>query len=229
MSLKDDKQQNTQIELDFSSALTGEAREAGREGAEPSGAMTGTDNSARIPSLFEECSRNRLEPPCTDPYARWCGRGRRVTAAPMPINVLYVRLSGRDAGCTSPGEIGARIPRGFGGGCGVESDRGGICAPTPSVLKKRHHAGRAATAGRHREHLQPRLCGVRRARALEHAARRRPEPRRRVGDHKSLKNARRDGRPPPSGTDREPMPCPSLNCNPTPSVCLLPDAAPTAT
>jgi transposase len=23
--------------------------------------------------------------PCTDPYARWCGRGRRVTAAPMPI------------------------------------------------------------------------------------------------------------------------------------------------
>jgi hypothetical protein len=31
------------------------------------------------------CRRNRLEPPCTDPYARWCGRGRRVTAAPMPV------------------------------------------------------------------------------------------------------------------------------------------------
>ena len=31
-----------------------------------------------------------LEPPCTDPYARWCGRGQRATAAPMPINVLYV-------------------------------------------------------------------------------------------------------------------------------------------
>src|SRR5262245_8504641 len=30
------------------------------------------------------CRRNLLEPPCTDPYARWCGRGRRVTAAPMP-------------------------------------------------------------------------------------------------------------------------------------------------
>src|SRR2546428_610556 len=28
----------------------------------------------------------RLEPPCTDPYARWCGRGRWVTAAPIPIN-----------------------------------------------------------------------------------------------------------------------------------------------
>jgi hypothetical protein len=26
-----------------------------------------------------------LEPPCTDPYARWCGRGQRATAAPMPI------------------------------------------------------------------------------------------------------------------------------------------------
>ena len=34
MSLKDDKQQNIQIELDFSSALTGEAREAGREETE---------------------------------------------------------------------------------------------------------------------------------------------------------------------------------------------------
>ena len=32
MSLKDDKQQNIQMELVFSSALTGEAREAGREG-----------------------------------------------------------------------------------------------------------------------------------------------------------------------------------------------------
>src|SRR5207237_5481406 len=30
----------------------------------------------------------RLEPPCTDPYARWCGRGRRVTAAPMPITAF---------------------------------------------------------------------------------------------------------------------------------------------
>src|SRR5215831_3621128 len=30
-----------------------------------------------------------LEPPCTDPYARWCSRGQRATAAPMPINVFY--------------------------------------------------------------------------------------------------------------------------------------------
>jgi hypothetical protein len=26
-----------------------------------------------------------LEPPCTDPYTRWCGKGQRATAAPMPI------------------------------------------------------------------------------------------------------------------------------------------------
>ena len=37
---------------------------------------------------------NDLEPPCTDPYARWCGRGRRVTAAPMPIRLLSLHASG---------------------------------------------------------------------------------------------------------------------------------------
>jgi hypothetical protein len=41
MSLKDDKQQNIQIELDFSSALTGEAREVGREETESPGATVG--------------------------------------------------------------------------------------------------------------------------------------------------------------------------------------------
>ena len=41
--------------------------------------------SRGLPTLIDGCYRNRLEPPCTDPYARWCGRGRRVTAAPMPI------------------------------------------------------------------------------------------------------------------------------------------------
>jgi len=37
MSLKDGEQQNIQMELDFSSAPTGEAREAGREETEASG------------------------------------------------------------------------------------------------------------------------------------------------------------------------------------------------
>jgi len=49
MSLKDEKQQNIQSELDFSSALTDESRDAGRKGAESSGAMNGTETRpARI-------------------------------------------------------------------------------------------------------------------------------------------------------------------------------------
>ena len=51
MSLKDDKQQNIQIELDFSSAPTGEAREAGREETESSVATSGTDSPARHESI----------------------------------------------------------------------------------------------------------------------------------------------------------------------------------
>src|ERR1039457_3493588 len=53
MNLKDDKQQNIQMQLDFSSALTGEAREAGREGTEASGARNGTENPASTNRLME--------------------------------------------------------------------------------------------------------------------------------------------------------------------------------
>src|SRR5271165_4489363 len=62
MSLKDDQQQNIQIELDFSSVLTGEAREAGREGTESPGAMNGTENPANTNRLMEEvCERENLK------------------------------------------------------------------------------------------------------------------------------------------------------------------------
>ena len=62
MSLKDDKQQNIQIELDFSSALTGEAREAGREETESSGAANGTENPASTNRLMEAvCERENLK------------------------------------------------------------------------------------------------------------------------------------------------------------------------
>src|SRR5215467_14415717 len=44
-----------------------------------------TSNRSGFRHCLRKCRRNQLEPPCTDPYARWCGRGRRVTAAPMPI------------------------------------------------------------------------------------------------------------------------------------------------
>ena len=62
MNLKDDKQQNIQMQLDFSSALTGEAREAGREETESSGAMNGTESPASTNRLMEEvCERENLK------------------------------------------------------------------------------------------------------------------------------------------------------------------------
>src|SRR5271169_5897867 len=62
MSLKDDKQQNIQIELDFSAEPTGEAREVGREGAESSGARNGPENPASTNRLMEAvCERENLK------------------------------------------------------------------------------------------------------------------------------------------------------------------------
>ena len=62
MSLKDDRQQNIQLELDFISAPTGEARTAGREETESSGATNGTENPASTNRLMEEvCERENLK------------------------------------------------------------------------------------------------------------------------------------------------------------------------
>jgi RNA-directed DNA polymerase len=62
MSLRDDQQQNIQLELDFSSAPTGEARKAGREETESSGAMNGTENPASTNRWMEEvCERDNLK------------------------------------------------------------------------------------------------------------------------------------------------------------------------
>jgi RNA-directed DNA polymerase len=62
MSLKDDKQQNIQTQLDFSFALTGEAREAGREGTESPGATNGPESLAGTNRLMEEvCERENLK------------------------------------------------------------------------------------------------------------------------------------------------------------------------
>src|SRR5213594_1481549 len=62
MSLKDDKQQNIQKQLDFSDALTGEAREAGREETESSSAASGTERPARTDRLMEEiCEPENLK------------------------------------------------------------------------------------------------------------------------------------------------------------------------
>ena len=44
MSLKDDKQQNIQMQLDFPSELTGETRQVGREETESPGTASGPES-----------------------------------------------------------------------------------------------------------------------------------------------------------------------------------------
>jgi RNA-directed DNA polymerase len=62
MSLKDDKQQNIQMELDFSSALTGEAREAGGEETESSGVANGSESPVSTNRTMEAvCERENLK------------------------------------------------------------------------------------------------------------------------------------------------------------------------
>src|SRR5271165_2632668 len=62
MSLKDDKQQNIQMKLDFSSALTGAARGAAGEETESLMATSGSESPARSDRLMEEvCERENLK------------------------------------------------------------------------------------------------------------------------------------------------------------------------
>ena len=58
MILKDDEQQNIKMELDFSSALTGETREAGTEETELS-ETNGTDRPASTTSRNWWCPPQR--------------------------------------------------------------------------------------------------------------------------------------------------------------------------
>src|SRR5215472_5511329 len=62
MSLKDDRQQNIQMKLDFSSALTGETRGVAGEETESSVATNGPQSPARTDRLMEEvCERENLK------------------------------------------------------------------------------------------------------------------------------------------------------------------------
>jgi RNA-directed DNA polymerase len=62
MSLTDDQQQNIQMELDFSSALTGAARGVAGEETESPGATSGLENPAKTDRLMEEvCERENLK------------------------------------------------------------------------------------------------------------------------------------------------------------------------
>jgi RNA-directed DNA polymerase len=72
MSLKDGEQQNIQMELDFSSAPTGEAREAGREETEASGATSGAENPASTNRWMEAvCERENLKAVMQVLQRRW--------------------------------------------------------------------------------------------------------------------------------------------------------------
>ena len=62
MSLQDDKQQNIQMDLDFSSALTGAARSVAGEETESLVATNEPENPARTNRLMEEvCERENLK------------------------------------------------------------------------------------------------------------------------------------------------------------------------
>src|SRR5258707_3473866 len=62
MSLKDDKQQNIQMVLDFASALTGAARGVAGEETESLVATNGSESPARTDRLMEEvCERENLK------------------------------------------------------------------------------------------------------------------------------------------------------------------------
>src|SRR2546429_5094973 len=62
MSLKDDKQQNIQMDLDFSSALTGAARSVAGEETESPRATNEPENPASTNRLMEEvCERENLK------------------------------------------------------------------------------------------------------------------------------------------------------------------------
>jgi RNA-directed DNA polymerase len=62
MSLTDDKQQNIQMELDFSSALTGAARGVAGEETESSAATSGFESPAKTDRLMEAvCERGNLK------------------------------------------------------------------------------------------------------------------------------------------------------------------------
>jgi hypothetical protein len=72
-----------------------------------------TSNRSGSRHCSKKCRRNLLEPPCTHPYARWCGRGRRVTAAPMRIKWAHRKVTlpslGRKTGCFPSGPDGRRL------------------------------------------------------------------------------------------------------------------------
>ena len=74
------KRQNIQLELALEPVAKGEARRPG--GPDPEGPKFAwrepAPNTRRAGGKDAVQPLNSAEPPCTDPYARWCGRGGAV-------------------------------------------------------------------------------------------------------------------------------------------------------
>jgi RNA-directed DNA polymerase len=95
MSLKDDKQQNIQKQLDFSFALTGEAREARAEETESSGAASESESPASTNRLMEEvCEWENLKEAMHQVKANKGNAGidgRTVEELPDYLELLAIR------------------------------------------------------------------------------------------------------------------------------------------
>ena len=95
------RRQNIQLELALEPAAKGEARSPDTQGTEARTARAEPERPAagqRHPSP-QAMPLNSVEPPCTDPYARWCGRGGAARLPPIPIPLRPLRGDCRGQPC----------------------------------------------------------------------------------------------------------------------------------
>ena len=81
------KRRNIELELALEPEAKGEARSAGAQGTETRMARAEPERPAAGASSLSKPVQplKSVEPPCTDPYARWCGRGGAARLPPIPI------------------------------------------------------------------------------------------------------------------------------------------------
>src|SRR6476646_519053 len=100
MNLKDDKQQNIQIELDFSSALTGEAREAGREETESSGVTNGAECRSECERGCKQFANSRMPQRGRKRFRRRSSSDTRTS-----ISSISIALGRQNSGKTSAEKV----------------------------------------------------------------------------------------------------------------------------
>src|SRR5262245_10276482 len=86
--LRGDRRRKIQSCLASLTAGRGGTSDADQEGTESLLAKRETQSPATGGS--HRRPRNSIEPPCTDPYARWRGRGGAARLPPIPLNGPYV-------------------------------------------------------------------------------------------------------------------------------------------